>query len=548
MSGTDGGAGTVDGIVEEAGSRPRSWLNRDGNTAMMFRVNRRRKSADPTLFESQQPGAVGEHFLLAFQWGVPLSLTKKDVERRWQAGNRKVEQSTAMISGVIGFERDATGQDSRFDPASQSWVEEPMPRHLGSQAPFLFDPITRNLLVMRHPDFSVGGTAQVFEQILERGEMLRDPLSPTDWDVDPVLDTPTPANQAQANVDVEDDVDTDFQIPWLPGLAIAGIAAAGLLAAWHTQRRRRIRAHKPGDPIPVMSEPDRELISQLRAIAAERHHAAVDTAFRYLATTIGSSGVMPSITVARAGRHSVELLLDNPQTPTPTGFLRLDQQTIVINPGITDEDIATAIRDRQPPAPTLVALGADDIGTFLIDLERTAALAIEAATDTEAVAVATALLTELATQPWADGLTVLAHGLPTTIDPNGRVTWFDDIDDLISGAETHLRAQSDDIIANGTHTLRSRTNTVLSPTVVVLGPGEADAARVLAAAATQPGSALALICCKAITNSAWRLVTTNGRTTLEPTGLTVAARHLRPSTLDNQSNERLVATFGPPNN
>ena len=48
--------------------------------------------------------------------------------------------------------------------------------------------------------------------------------------------TPTLANQAQANVDVVDDVDTDFQIPWLPGLAITGIAAAGLLAAWHTQR------------------------------------------------------------------------------------------------------------------------------------------------------------------------------------------------------------------------------------------------------------------------------------------------------------------------
>ena len=62
------------------------------------------------------------------------------------------------------------------------------------------------------------------------------------------VDTPTPANHAQANVDVEDDVDTDFQIPWLPGLAITGIASAGLLAAWHTQRRRRIRAHNRATP------------------------------------------------------------------------------------------------------------------------------------------------------------------------------------------------------------------------------------------------------------------------------------------------------------
>ena len=358
--------------------------------------------------------------------------------------------------------------------------------------------------------------------------------------------TPTTASRPQASVDVEDDVDTNFKIPWLQGLAITGIAAAGLLAAWHAQRRRRIRAHKPGDPIPVMSEPDRELISQLRAIAAELHHAAVDTAFRYLATTIGETGDMPSVTVARAGRHSVELLLDNPQTPTPTGFLRLDQQTIVINPGIPDEDITKAINDRHAPAPALVALGADDIGTVLIDLERTSALAIEAATDTEAVAVATALLAELATQPWADGVTVLAHGLPTTIDPNGRIRWFDDIDDLIGRAEEHLQGESDDVVANGTHTIRARHNTVHNPLVVVLGPGNPEAARVLAAAATQAGSALALICCDAIANSAWRLVTTNGRTTLEPAGLTVAARHLRPSTLDDHSNQRLVTTFGQP--
>ena len=81
---------------------------------------------------------------------------------------------------------------------------------------------------------------------------------------------------------------------------------------------------------------------------------------------------------------------------------------------------------------------------------------------------------------------------------------------------------------------------------MVIGPGIPETARALAAAATQAGSAVALICCDAIPNSAWRLVTTNGRTTLEPTGLTVAARHLRPSTLDDHSNERLVATFGPP--
>jgi hypothetical protein len=117
---------------------------------------------------------------------------------------------------------------------------------------------------------------------------------------------------------------------------------------------------------------------------------------------------------------------------------------------------------------------------------------------------------------------------------------------LISRAESHYQSQSDEIVTLGTHTIRARTNEPVSSLVVVLGPGTPDAAKALAAATTQPGSGLALICCDAIPNSAWRLVTNNGRTTIEPTGLTVEARHLRPSKLDDQANQAIVTTFGKP--
>jgi hypothetical protein len=148
-------------------------------------VNRRRKPS--SLFEKPVPEDVGEHFLSVFGWAAPLVTSSRGVDRTWMAGNRQV--STSMVSGVIGFERDSTGQDSWFDLETQSWQEAPLPRHLGSQAPFLFDSVTRNLWVLKHREFKPAVVAQVFEQLLVRGEMLRDPSSPVDWEVDPVLST-----------------------------------------------------------------------------------------------------------------------------------------------------------------------------------------------------------------------------------------------------------------------------------------------------------------------------------------------------------------------
>jgi LysM domain len=356
---------------------------------------------------------------------------------------------------------------------------------------------------------------------------------------------PASANPTEPPDDFEDD--TPFEVPWIKGLAITGVASAGILLAWHAQRRRRMRAHKLGDRVPTLTEPDKDLISQLRGIAEEHRAVAIDQTFRYLATTVTSASDMSPVTVGRAGRHSVELLLDDPTAPTPKGFLRLDQQAIVTNPGIPTTEFDASIAGILPPCPALVTIGTDDVGTIVLDLERTSAISIEAELVADEIEILTAIVTDLATQPWAATTRVLMFGVPATINPEGRVSRAGLIDEVMDAVERQLQSQTDDVITLGTHTVRARSNNPVPALVVVLARGNQEVATAIADAAKQRGSAIALVTADPIPNSPWRLVTVGGRTTLEPTGLTVGTlRSLRPSKIDNEANEQLKQTFGPP--
>jgi LysM domain len=336
-----------------------------------------------------------------------------------------------------------------------------------------------------------------------------------------------------------------FTVPWIEGLAITGVASAAILAAWHAQRRRRIRAHKLGDPIPSLTDNDRDLISQLRGIAETERLEATSVALRLLAAG-AADGALPAVTVTRAGRHSVELLLDDPTVATPKHFVRLDQHTIVVNPGLSDDDIATAIAGVVDPSPAMIVLGTDDIGSVFVDLERIGAMTIETETRGKAEEVVAALLTMLATQPSAVSVRVHTLDVPHTVDSEQRITHHETVDGLFDAAEAHIQAQCDDVVANGTHKTRAVDKTLVPVVVGVLGPGHAEEATALAEAARESGSALAIVSCDPIPNTTWRLVMTGDIATIEPAGLNLKLNRLRPCSIDDEANGRLKETFGEP--
>ncbi len=361
---------------------------------------------------------------------------------------------------------------------------------------------------------------------------------------------PTTAAPEPTASDVEPDADSEdyepFTIPWLDGLAITGVSAAVILAAWHAQRRRRIRAHRSGDPLPTLTDNDRDLITQLRGIATDQRLAAIDTTMRLLAASTRDGSSAPAITIARAGRHAVELLLDNRTEPTPPNFLRLDQHTIVVNPGLPDEALDQSTAGVVHPSPGLVVIGTDDVGDVLVDLERISALTIETADDTTAPTVLTALITQLACQPWAASVQIHTLGAPTTIDPERRITAHTSHVTLLDAAEAHLQSQTDATIERGTHAARIATNEAVGLLVAVLSPGHSETASALAVAARQSGSALVLVTCDPIPETAWRLVITGQRATLEPAGITVTNNTFFVSTIDEEASGQLIDTLGEP--
>ena len=107
--------------------------------------------------------------------------------------------------------------------------------------------------------------------------------------------------------------------------------------------------HTKAKPIPVVTAVQRDLITQLRAIAEPERLGAVDRTMRYLAAQSAATETMPAVTIIRVGNHNTELLAADAQGTCPAGFVLLDEVTITIDPTVDEETINDAIDDSFPP-------------------------------------------------------------------------------------------------------------------------------------------------------------------------------------------------------
>jgi LysM repeat protein len=396
----------------------------------------------------------------------------------------------------------------------------------------------------KESDTSVDADAETPEPAVPTLPEVTIPAVPSTVPVTTEVAPTSTVETASASPVQKDDLDdyVPFNKPLLLGLAISGASAAAILATWHAQRKRRMRVHKHGDPMPNLTDPDRDLITQLRGIAEPERREATDQAMRLLAAD--SDEGLIGVAVGRAGQHNVELLLDNATDRTPRRFVRLDNHTIVPNPGLTESDIAATIEEVANPTATLIDIGTDDIGTVYVDLEKVGALSIECHR-TEPEAVLLAMLTSLACLPSSAKVRVHTIGTESVLDPEQRITRHETSDGLLDAIEAHLAAVPDDAVLQGTH--RARINGTVVPTaVVVLGPGHREVAETLADAAKQAGAALAVITADPIANTSWRLVVVGEQATLEPAGLTVRPRTVTVNRIEPDANEQLREMFGEP--
>ncbi|WP_040339413.1 LysM peptidoglycan-binding domain-containing protein [Candidatus Blastococcus massiliensis] len=239
------------------------------------------------------------------------------------------------------------------------------------------------------------------------------------------------------------------------------LLAAGVGAAWLTHRRQRLRRRRPGRrlaPLPKAQSATQEVVASA-ADEGTADYAALDLALRGLAVQISADpdGRLPDVVAARLNGGRLELRLHAPADRPPpepwiaddTGFrwsARLDQDTGV------DPEVA---RTRLAPYPTLVTIGTDTAGRWLLDLERLGSVYVTGPADRREN-FARHLAAELAVNSWSDLLTVTpvgfggelvdlapgrVHPVHSTTDPGLGEPAESDGDDVLDG---RLRAGAGD--------------------------------------------------------------------------------------------------------
>ncbi|SOC49475.1 DNA-binding transcriptional activator of the SARP family [Blastococcus aggregatus] len=222
-----------------------------------------------------------------------------------------------------------------------------------------------------------------------------------------------PAQPAADATDAEAD-----QVPSELAAVLAGsgaLLAAGVGATWLAHRRQRLRRRRTGRRLapvqPTLSATQTAVTWAADAGTAD--YATLDRALRSLAVRLSEDpdGQLPDVVAARLDGGRLELRLYAPaDRPPPDPWtaddtdlwwsVRLDQDT-----GVAPE----VARARLAPYPTLVTIGADGTGRWLLDLERLGAVHVTGPAERRED-FARHLVAELAVNSWSDLLTVTPVG------------------------------------------------------------------------------------------------------------------------------------------
>jgi nucleoid-associated protein YgaU len=319
----------------------------------------------------------------------------------------------------------------------------------------------------------------------------------------------------------------ELPVAALAAVGLSAVAAGALLIGL---RRRRAVAARTRDPREVLEEPTEDmlsLLSRIRAIATPDVTVTMDGVQRLLRRELmAAKQSAPAISVARAGRNGVELLLETPDPNPPHGFVAVDDGACwVLSPDVTAAMLEEVRHTETSLLPGLVSVGSNEIGSVLVDVERLGALEIRSDDPhTTGVGVLASMAAEFEGAPWLDQDESELFGIGLPVSLFGGYERLRLIDD--SEVEAVVRSMCDTARneavqhPDGKHAMRVSTSAlVYPPTIVLVGPDQAEVAKQLGEAALHSGSGLCVIALDMLPQGSSALVVTGKAAVLEPYGL-----------------------------
>jgi hypothetical protein len=160
------------------------WFAGKDVDTLLYKINRRTPAAGETIFP--QPESVLAHLEEVLAVSVPVE-TGRAYKRLWHIGNKVFDYRAGTLTGRVGWTRPQEVLAPVWDDDRQEWADRVVPGDVTVVASFAFTVDGRYLGVLRHSSFREKTIADVFIQILNRGEARRREPG-TDWDVEPIGD------------------------------------------------------------------------------------------------------------------------------------------------------------------------------------------------------------------------------------------------------------------------------------------------------------------------------------------------------------------------
>ncbi|MBF0816656.1 LysM peptidoglycan-binding domain-containing protein [Microbacterium paludicola] len=240
---------------------------------------------------------------------------------------------------------------------------------------------------------------------------------------------------------------------------VGGVLAAGLVGLLAVRRARR-RAGSLGASAAPLSAAAVDYERRLEEAADLAGATAIDTVLGHLAAWASQTGApLPAVYVARADADALTLYLTGP-AGLPAPYTRADDAGLVWSIGLGPAglgELPALGRGLPAPYPALAGIGRDAAGGILFaDLERLGSLALVCANETLRESVLTALLLEVALNPWSEQLRVTVVGDDVTVprELSSRHTRFvDTAADALHGVDALAAAADAGLARLGVPTL-----------------------------------------------------------------------------------------------